>query len=328
MTDIAPIKLSPAFRFGKDTPWGGRNLRTLCGKDIPSDITGESLEASCLPNLNSVCDDGSTLSNIITKYGERILGSRANGEFPLLLKLIDARDRLSVQTHPNDEYARIHEGGKRGKSEAWVILRAEQGASIVYGLKPGVTRDAYKQAVADGEAENLLNVVPVKAGDVFHITPGVVHAIGAGVLLYEIQQSSDVTYRLYDYNRVAVDGKLRELHVDKALDTLTDTTPNAPVVGEVQEVDGGERIMYISEGYFALEKLVSRGMARFDAAPDSFELLMPLTPCEIRYSFDTLGSFGSLNVAAYETVLIPSDIVSYVIRGAAEVLRAFVPRER
>lgn len=184
---------------------------------------------SVLPGLESRDSEGHTLSELLDTYGEAMRGTKVGKEFPLLLKLISAGDRLSVQVHPNDAYARANEQGKLGKTEAWVILDAQPNAQIVYGIREGVSRDMLAHACEEGgeAVRACLNMVNVKAGDVYYIPAGMVHALGGGVTLMEIQQSSDVTYRFYDWDRVDAQGKGRELHIQKGLD-VTDVSLHLP----------------------------------------------------------------------------------------------------
>ncbi len=242
-TPLLPLTMHPAFRGGKLTPWGGEKLRTVYGKPIAEVPTGESLEVSCIPGLESVDDTGAKLPDLIAKYGVRFAGKYANDTFPLLLKFIDAAESLSVQVHPDDAYAGAKENGKLGKTEAWLILDAPEGSQLVYGIKGGTTLAELRTACEAGAAvEPLLRKVDVKPGDVCFIPAGCVHAIGAGIMLYEIQQSSDVTYRFYDWDRVDKNGNRRELHIDKALDvTDLDFTldpipaPDAPIARVLDE---------------------------------------------------------------------------------------------
>ena len=242
-TPLLPLTMHPAFRGGKLTPWGGEKLRTVYGKPIAEVPTGESLEVSCIPGLESVDDTGVKLPDLIARYGARFAGKYAGETFPLLLKFIDAAESLSVQVHPDDSYAHANENGKLGKTEAWLILDAPEGSQLVYGIKGGTTLAELRTACEAGAAvEPLLRKVDVKPGDVCFIPAGCVHAIGAGIMLYEIQQSSDVTYRFYDWDRVDAKGNRRELHIDKALDvTDLDFTldpipaPDAPVARVLDE---------------------------------------------------------------------------------------------
>lgn len=218
---ILPIPMEPAYRHGEMTPWGGDQLRRVFGKDIPDERTGEALELSVIPGLESISPFFSeNLAQLIRRDGERLTGLSADTPFPLLLKLLAAKGSLSVQVHPDDEYAGIHEG-KLGKTEAWVILEAEENASILYGMKDGVTLAELEKGLLSGEdIEPLIARVPVKPGDVFFMPAGMVHAIGGGILLYEIQQSSDVTYRLWDFNRTNDKGEKRPLHIRQSIDVI------------------------------------------------------------------------------------------------------------
>lgn len=240
---LLPLTMHPAFRGGKLTPWGGEKLRTVYGKPIAEVPTGESLEISCIPGLESTDDAGVKLPELIARYGARFAGRYAEEAFPLLLKFIDAADSLSVQVHPDNAYAARVENGKLGKTEAWLILDAPAGSQLVYGIRGGTTLDELRAACEAGAAvEPLLRRVDVKPGDVCFIPAGCVHAIGAGIMLYEIQQSSDVTYRFYDWDRVDKNGNRRELHIDKALD-VTDLAftldpipaPDAPIARVLDE---------------------------------------------------------------------------------------------
>ncbi len=251
---LLPVHMHPSFRGGSLTPWGGDKLLRVYDKPIQDVPTGESLEISCIPSLESKDDAGMSLPDLIRRYGKQFAGDYANKPFPLLLKLIDAKEPLSVQVHPNDAYAKANERGKLGKTEAWLILDAPEGAELVYGIKQGTTLEQLKAACEQGEAvEALLRRVKVKPGDVCYIPAGCVHAIGAGIMLYEIQQSSDVTYRFYDWNRVDAQGNRRELHLPKALD-VTDLSfslspipaPDAPCVRVLDETYFTLDLMHIT----------------------------------------------------------------------------------
>lgn len=219
------FKLEPAY---KDYIWGGNKLKREYNKNSPYEITAESWELSCHKNGQTHISggeyDGKTLSEVICEakaLGINLLGTRCNefSDFPVLIKLIDANQALSIQVHPNDEYAREKEGGF-GKTEVWYVVSADEGAELIYGFARDVSRDELRYAIEKSELSPLLNSVPVKAGDVFFVEAGLLHAIGKGILICEIQQNSDTTYRVYDWGRVGADGKPRELHVEKALDVL------------------------------------------------------------------------------------------------------------
>ena len=218
------IKLAPAY---KDYIWGGKRLNGEYNKKSPYEITSESWELSCHPDGCCRADGGEfsglTLPQIIEECknsGADILGSgcRRFTQFPVLIKLIDANDSLSIQVHPDDAYAAAHENGSFGKTEVWYIVEAEEGARLVYGFSRDVTREGFEKAVNTNTLPELLNFVPVKKGDVFFVNSGLVHAIGKGILICEIQQNSNTTYRVYDWGRVGADGKPRPLHIQKALE--------------------------------------------------------------------------------------------------------------
>lgn len=265
---LLPLRMHPAFRGGRLTPWGGDKLKTVYDKPIPTVPTGESLEVSCIPGLESTDDMGQPLTAIVEANGEKMTGRYAGKPFPLLLKLLDAREALSVQVHPDDRYAHDAENGKLGKTEAWLILDAPEGAELVYGIVPGTNRETLRAACEAGAAVGpLLRRVRVKAGDVCYIPAGCVHAIGAGITLYEIQQSSDVTYRFYDWDRVDKEGKKRELHIGKALDVTDlnfalDPVPasNAPVVRVLDKTYFTLDLLCPGDGAVALPPVTDLGI--------------------------------------------------------------------
>lgn len=222
---LYPIKLIPVV---KEIIWGGDKLKKDYGKNADFDKLAESWELTVRPDgMNTVANGeyaGMTLGELIAKSGNKIVGSNYSGDrFPLLIKFIDACDRLSIQVHPSDDYALKNEN-EFGKTEMWYIVEAEEGAELVFGLSKDYTKESFAKAVSEGTVENLLNRVKVHAGDVYFIPSGLVHAIGAGILICEIQQNSNVTYRVYDYNRPGKDGKPRELHVEKAKEVIVNYT--------------------------------------------------------------------------------------------------------
>lgn len=231
--------------------WGGVLLRTLFGKDIPGDTVGESWEISTHKKGASRVDggalDGKTLPEAVGLIGPRLLGEGV-GSFDLLVKLLDAREPLSVQVHPDDTYAAAHENGSLGKTEAWVVLHAEPGASLIYGING--TREQFVESIRGGHVSDALCTVPVNVGDVLYIPAGTVHAIGAGLVLYEVQQSSDVTYRVYDWDRLPA----RELHIEKAIDVVRQTNRDALPIPERRDYPCGSIIQYFANEYFALQR--------------------------------------------------------------------------
>ncbi len=203
--------------------WGGNLLKTLFGKNIPSDKTGESWEISAVPNKESKVRagffKGMYLGELWRVLGKDFFGISNQKAFPLLIKYIDAQSDLSVQVHPDDELARKRHNSY-GKNETWYILHANPGSYIYLGFREGVQKEDYLKAVREGNFEKILNKIPVKAGDWFYIPAGTVHAIGAGIVLTEVQQSSDITYRIYDYNRKDSSGNTRPLHIEEAMEAI------------------------------------------------------------------------------------------------------------
>ena len=220
MEKLYPLKLS---HICKTPIWSGSRLIREWAKSSPSNLLGESWELSVRKGDVSVVENGAlhgkTLIELIDQYGDALTGGFGCSDFPLLVKLIDAADDLSVQVHPDDEYAARVEND-RGKTEIWYILDADEGARIVFGLRAGVTSEELADALRSGDPTGVLNYIPVRAGECYFIPAGLAHAIGKGVLIAEIQQNCDLTYRLYDYGRLGKDGRPRELHVEKGLEVL------------------------------------------------------------------------------------------------------------
>lgn len=214
-----PFFLKPA---AKDYLWGGNRLNDDFSKDIDMHPLAETWECSTHPDGPSVVASGEhtdkTLIEVLREH-PKYLGShpKTKGELPILIKLIDAKQDLSVQVHPSDEYAKKYEHGQLGKTEMWYILDAAKGSKLVYGFNMNQDKEIVKKAIKNGTVEKYLQKVPVKKNDLFYIKAGTVHAIGAGALIAEIQESSNLTYRLYDYERIDKNGKKRELHIDKGL---------------------------------------------------------------------------------------------------------------
>lgn len=221
------FKLKPAF---KDYLWGGTKLKTDFGFESELDKLAEGWMLSCHKDGESIVDSGEfkgkTLSEYIGIKGKSVLGSNAEGYdfFPILIKLIDAKDNLSVQVHPDNEYA-LRVEGEYGKTECWYILDCDEGAELIYGFKKKIDADEFKRRIADGSFLEVVNRVKVKKGDFFFIEAGTLHAIGKGILLCEIQQNSNTTYRVYDYDRVDKDGNRRPLHTEKAIDVTVCDRP-------------------------------------------------------------------------------------------------------
>ena len=281
---LPPMRMHPAYRHGDMTPWGGEQLKTVFGKDIPDERTGEALEMSVIPGLESTDDDGVTLTALIERYGSRLTGLPEGTEFPLLLKLLAARGSLSVHVHPDDAYAKAHEN-KLGKTEAWVILHAEEGASLLYGIREGVTIDDLRRALTGGEdVEPLIQRVQVKAGDVFYMPAGMVHAIGGGILLYEIQQSLDV--------------------IRPELKGLRAHMPEHPA----QEIT---RLLDVPA--FTLDCVAADGACILPAA-ETFRVLTALEPLTLRWLE------GEMELKAGDTVLLPAACPEVGLEGHGRAL--------
>lgn len=225
-----PFLLKPA---GKGYLWGGRRLIDDYGKDLDMMPLAETWECSTHPDGPSKVASGrfkgQTLEKVIREHPE-FLGKHPapNRELPILVKFIDAKDNLSIQVHPNDEYAMRHEKGQLGKSEMWYVLDASPNASLFYGLHHRVDQGALRQSILDGSIEKHLQKIAIRKNDLFYVKAGTIHAIGAGALIAEIQQNSDLTYRLYDYNRADPSGSKRTLHIEKALEVADLTGCTAP----------------------------------------------------------------------------------------------------
>ena len=234
--------------------WGGTRLRDQFGYAIPSEQTGEYWAISAHPNGVSIVENGpyaETPLDKLYKEHRELFGNREEEVFPLLTKILDANDWLSVQVHPDDAYGLQHEG-ELGKTECWYIIAADEGAEIVYG-HTAQTREALADLIHQGDWDQLLTRVPVKAGDFFYVPSGTMHAIGEGILILETQQSSDATYRVYDFDRKDDQGKLRELHLDKSIDVLS--------IGEIPNshpstiaVAGQELTTLVSNPFFTVHK--------------------------------------------------------------------------
>lgn len=244
-TPLYPFRLTPTLHI---KVWGGRRLETELNKPLFGDSPyGESWELHDTSTVASGPLSGQTLRDLLDEYGAALVGEGndpADG-FPLLAKLLDANDWLSVQVHPDDEQAKTLECDPRGKTEAWIILTAEPDAKLVIGVKPGTSNEQMATAIRENALEDLLVYAKVKPGDVLYMPANTVHAIGPGIVLYEIQQSSDITYRLYDWGRTGLDGKPRELHIEKGVQVSnTESLPKITHPSGDVLVDGDYFITY------------------------------------------------------------------------------------
>ena len=312
---LYPLKLDSALHV---KVWGGRRLATQLRKRLPTaQPYGESWELHDSALAANGRHRGKSLLELTRQFGTDLIGAGndpANG-MPLLAKFIDAADWLSVQAHPNDAQAKALEGEPRGKTEAWLVLHAEPGARLVIGLQPGTTRQELTAAIQSGRLEELLVFAEVSRGDLLYIPANTVHALGPGILVYEIQQSSDTTYRLYDWGRLGLDGQPRELHLDKGAQVANlDALPAISRPSGDLLVDGD----YFRTWRHRLEngalKLSTEG--RFQA----------LTCIEGSLQISAQGHDPeaiTLNVG--ETGLIPACIAQFSINGSGVILRSAQP---
>lgn len=302
--------LKPVF---KEVIWGGDALRTRFGYDIPSSHTGECWAVSGHKNgdcrIRGGAWDGCTLGQLWREHRE-LFGGAKGDQFPILVKIIDARQDLSIQVHPDDAYAREHENGSLGKTECWYILDCEPGTEIIIGHNAS-TKEELKQMIEEGRWQELLRTYPIRRGDFFQIEPGTLHAIKGGTLLIETQQSSDVTYRVYDYGRLQ-DGKPRPLHLAQSLEVINcpDRTPH---LNRQEEKTEGYCLEKLAEGpYYCVEHLQLSGEMRRET-PAQYEIAGVL---------DGEGTIDGVRVKKGDFFLIPYGYGDYVLKGQMEMLLA------
>ena len=318
-----PFLLTPA---GKDYLWGGNRLREEFGKESDADKIAESWELACHKDgssmLTSGSDAGLNLREYLDKNGTAFLGTNCADctTVPVLIKLIDAKQDLSIQVHPDDDYAMRVEG-EAGKTEMWYVLDAGRDAKLVYGLKKDYTKDEMRRAIADGTVMKYLQKVPIHKDDLFFIQAGTIHAIGAGALVAEIQESSNLTYRLYDYDRIGKDGKKRELHIDKALDVAnlhSSAEPKQPLrVLKYRQGVASElltRCKYF-EVYRMLVNTERRQIVHYRADELAFRVLLCVNGCgTISYESGTIPFYKG------DCIFVPADSVTLTIHGQAQFL--------
>ena len=312
------MKLIPS---GKDYLWGGTRLKDEYGKKIDMNPLAESWECSVHPDGPCYVANGrykaKTLKEVLDEHPEYI-GTKANGEFPILAKFIDAKKDLSVQVHPDDEYAREKEKDN-GKTEMWYIIDADEGASLIYGFKHKVSKEILERAIEKGELDKHLQKVEVHKGDLFFVPAGTVHGIGKGILLAEVQESSNVTYRVYDYDRVDKNGKKRELHFDKAIQVMD--MGIAPDIKQkkrlVKYYPGCSRELLCRCKYFETERIqVTKGFS-FSVMENSFQVLM----CLDGYGQVEVDGYKPVRFSKGETVFLPAGIGRCLIIGDTSVLK-------
>lgn len=332
-----PFLMEPA---GRETPWGGSRLSDDFNKDLTGQFgeefknirLGETWECSTHEaGPSRVVTEGPwkgmTLKEVISARPDYVGGHPVltdDGGLPILVKLIDANEQLSVQVHPTDEYARAHEHGQLGKTEMWYVLDAKEDAELIYGFHHDLSKETLRRALSDGTMGKYLQHVKVRRGDVFYMPAGTVHGIGAGIVVAEIQESSNLTYRLYDYNRLDKYGKPRELHVEKALDvaiTKRSAEPRQPM-RTLNYRPGWAQELLIRNEYFQVERVLLnteqvRDMARYRTGENSFEVLLCFSGCATL----TCKGCDPIYLLKGDCAFIPAQSVPIRIHGKAQFLK-------
>jgi len=326
-----PILFEPIY---KEMIWGGNKLSDRYGRRLPSDHTGESWDISYREDeMGRVANGifaGQTFSSLAGAPGgeDRVkwLGRRfAEAGFPLLVKIIDANDNLSVQVHPDDAQALATSGGQLGKSEMWYVLDAPEDGNLIIGLKDGVSKECFTKAVNgnNGSAvEGMLNRLPVKRGDVVYIPAGLIHAITKGVMVAEIQQNSDITYRIYDYGRVGLDGKPRQMHTEQALEVIGFENQYGRKVIPGIQVSGTPFTYYLANQYFcAILYDLNDTIYKEESDPDKFFIFTCVEGgCMIK------ASGASIPLCESYSAFIPAALGEYTIEsGHCKLIKSFVP---
>lgn len=305
------LKMKPVF---KEMIWGGHKLKDVYGYEIPSDHTGECWAISAHKNGDCTIENsefaGQTLSWLFENHRE-LFGNIEGEEFPLLVKIIDARDDLSVQVHPDDEYSKIHENSL-GKTECWYVLQADEGTKMVMGHH-AKTKEEFIKAIEEDDYENLLNSFPIQKGDFFYIPSGTLHAICSGSLIYEAQQSSDITYRVYDYHRKDKDGNERQLHVQQSID-VTNVPAQIGSSKSFQErrLENGTKVRYVESDFFKVDCYRLNGE----------NIIENSAPFQMVSVIEGEGSVDELKVKKGDHFLICSDQKEAVFNGTMDIMIA------
>ena len=316
-----PMKLKAPL---KDYLWGGTRLKTAYGKKTELESVAESWELSCHAAGMSVIENGEAAGKTLTQWlaeeGREPLGikvdAKAQGAFPLLVKLIDAKKDLSIQVHPTDAYARRVEGDF-GKTEMWYIVEAEPGASIFYGVKEAMTKEDFARHIRENTLTDILRRIEVHKGETYFIPAGTIHAIEKGTLICEIQQSSNVTYRVYDYDRRGKDGKPRELHIKKAMDVANlEPVKNSAVLNLSVDIFAGAKArLIVAEPCFTVYELQIEDSARLFVREDSFQTFTLLEGALTLLAGDEILPLGK-----GDTVFLPAGLGRYDLTGFGKVI--------
>jgi mannose-6-phosphate isomerase len=320
------LERQPVYRM-----WGGQRISEWL--DLPAshlDHVGETWEIFDTNPVRNGPLAGHTLAQVTQQHKESLVGlrmsARYGADFPLLLKFIDANEKLSIQVHPDDAYAHRNEGvtGFHGKTEAWYVLDARPGADIIYGLKDSMDRNGFVAAVESGTLEQQVQHVPVYAGDVILTPPGMLHAINAGIFLFEIQQKSDLTYRVYDYGRIDPStGKQRTLHLDKALDVLSYIPSPVPKSKPLDLLPDQSRRLLVACKHFALEYWILSSECALVTNPDTLDLFT----C-IEGAMTVIWDRGEVLLKTGDTVILPAQLGEAALAPTMQpctLLRVYVP---
>jgi Phosphomannose isomerase len=322
MKKALPFLLSPA---PKDYLWGGTRLKSEYGKQSNTKLLAETWECSTHPDGQSIVSSGQfqglSLGEVLKIHPE-YLGTHSKGNLPILIKFIDANSDLSIQVHPDDYYAKKNEDDQLGKAELWYILHADKNAKIIYGFQRKIDKKQLEYALTTNAIEKYLQYIPVKKDDVYFIEPGLVHAIGAGIVIVEIQESSNLTYRLFDYNRHDQNGNKRELHIKKALDVINldnITEPKQPM-RLLNYFKGYASELLCRCKYFKVERILLNterysNMADFCTGRSSFQVLLCIKGCGVLF-----GENIMINFFKGDCIFIPSQSVSLKLHGQAQML--------
>jgi mannose-6-phosphate isomerase len=318
--DSYPLQFDPIL---KERIWGGEKLNSVLNKPITSNSTGESWEISTVEGDVSVISKGTlkgiSLNEVIDTFPNEVLGTtvfdKFGKQFPLLFKYLDAKTDLSIQVHPNDELAKIRHNSF-GKTEMWYIMQADEGSRIIVGFKNNSNAQEYVSHLENNTLIDILEEVKVKAGDVFFLETGTVHAIGAGLLVAEIQQTSDITYRLYDFDRVDSEGNKRELHVDLALDAIN--------YNKVETQKDYNKDLNVSNEmvdcpYFTTNYLNLSGELKVSKSASSFTVYM-CTEGDFQINYNQV----QYQYSKGDTILIPATMTDYTLSGNASVLEIYI----
>lgn len=304
--------LEPVF---KQMIWGGSRLREVFGYDIPGDDTGECWAISAHPNGDGKIASGTYAGRYLSdlwKEEKQLFGNAKGEAFPLLVKLIDARADLSIQVHPGDEYARVHENGSPGKQECWYIVDCNEDATIVIGHQ-AKSREELRSMVEEKRWSELIREIPIKKGDFFQIEAGTLHAIKGGTMILETQQSSDITYRVYDYDRLS-NGKPRQLHKEQSLEVITCPHKDSRTRQPMEHFEGYDKELLVRCDLYQVEHVLVKGTARFEEE----------TPFALVSVLEGEGTINEIPIKKGRHFIIPAGFGAYELKGQLELIKSKV----